>query len=131
MTKLCFAGGLLKRTVSPLTEKTDTLAARNRRSKEHRRSWRRLKTMADPIQRRHHEGMNELARFIDVTLNGRRRPGVARNIGFVLLVAEFGKIDGGRVNYISNGDRADMIAMMKEYVARAEGAYADGVKTQQ
>jgi hypothetical protein len=66
--------------------------------------------------------MNELARFLDKVLNGNRKP---KQIGFILLTAEFGKIEGGRVNYISNGNRADMIAMMREYLARVEGRYQE------
>ncbi|KQM21922.1 hypothetical protein ASE49_01000 [Novosphingobium sp. Leaf2] len=67
--------------------------------------------------------MNMLAAAIDETLNGKAKP---KTLAFVMLVAEFGQIDNGRVNYISNGTRADMIAMMKEFIARAEGRYAEG-----
>lgn len=67
--------------------------------------------------------MNALANLIDGLFNGDDEP---KRVGFVLLMAEFGKIDGGRVNYISNGERADMIAMMKEWLARAEGRYFEG-----
>lgn len=75
--------------------------------------------MADPIQTEYRKRMNDLARVIDTSLNG--KPGKPRRLGFILLVAEFGQITDGRVNYISNGDRADMIAMLREYLARAEG----------
>ena len=78
--------------------------------------------MSAPIQARYRAMMNGLAEGIDKLLNGKQRP---KKVGFVLLIAEFGEIDGGRVNYISNGDRADMIAMMKEWIARAEGRYAE------
>ena len=81
--------------------------------------------MADPIEAKHHANMNALAQGIDEILNGKRRPGKKRQLGFILLVAEFGKIDNGRVNYISNGERADMLAMLREYLARAEGRYSD------
>ena len=81
--------------------------------------------MADPIEQQHHAVMNALARGIDEGLNGPRLPGVKPKIGFVLLVSEFGKIDGGRVNYISNGQREDMLAMLREYLARVEGRYSD------
>lgn len=77
----------------------------------------------DPIQAQYREGMNALANFLDEHFNGGRDP---KRIGFVLLMAEFGKIEGGRVNYISNGERSDMIAMMKEWLARAEGRYQEG-----
>jgi hypothetical protein len=75
----------------------------------------------DPIQARYREGLNALANFLDDHFNSGVEP---KRVGFVLLMAEFGKIEGGRVNYISNGSRDDMIAMMKEMIARAEGRYS-------
>lgn len=81
--------------------------------------------MADPIQAQFHHDMNALAAGIDKIFNGPKLPGVKPKVGFVLLVAEFGKIDDGRVNYISNGNREDMLAMLREYLARAEGRYVD------
>lgn len=51
-------------------------------------------------------------------------------IGFVLLTSEFGQIEGGRVNYISNGTRDDMLAMMREYLARVEGRYKEPTGSQ-
>jgi hypothetical protein len=78
--------------------------------------------MSAPIQDEHREAMNRVAEVLDRKFNPDRHN---RKVGFVLLIAEFGKIEGGRVNYISNGERADMIAMMKEYIARAEGRYAE------
>jgi hypothetical protein len=79
--------------------------------------------MADhrPIDPRHRANMNALATAIDQTLNS---SGKETKLGFVMLVAEFGAIDNGRVNYISNGNRDDMIAMMKEFIARAEGRFS-------
>lgn len=74
--------------------------------------------MSDPIQPDLDHPMNQMARAIDQFLNDPTQP---RRLGFILLVAEFGKIEGGRVNYISNGDRADMIAMLREYLACLEG----------
>lgn len=79
--------------------------------------------MADPIQAQYRVRMNRLARQIDEGLNGRKKPGQAPRLGFILLTAEFGRIDGGSVNYISNGQREDMIAMLREYLARVEGRY--------
>lgn len=63
-----------------------------------------------------------LASGIDDALNV---PGSPKKLAFCLFVAEFGKIEGGRVNFISNGDRADMIAMVKEWLARTEGRYQE------
>lgn len=79
--------------------------------------------MPDRIQAQYRASMNRLARQIDEGLNGRRKPGRPPRVGFVLLTAEFGRIDNGRVNYISNGSREDMIAMLREYLARLEGRY--------
>ena len=81
--------------------------------------------MSDPVQPKYTQFMNKIARAIDEAFNGKRKPGKEPTVGFVLLVAEFNKIEDGRVNYISNGERADMIAMMKEYIARAEGRYSE------
>ncbi|MDH2327681.1 hypothetical protein QCN27_12485 [Cereibacter sp. SYSU M97828] len=78
--------------------------------------------MTAPIQERYRASMNQLAKRIDKELNGSRKP---RRVGFILLTAEFGHIDNGRVNYISNGEREDMIAMLREYLARVEGRYAE------
>lgn len=75
-----------------------------------------------PIEPRHRANMNAMATAIDQTLNGTKKP---KRFAFVMLVAEFGQIDNGRVNYISNGSREDMIAMMKEFIARAEGRYVE------
>lgn len=82
--------------------------------------------MVAPIQEKYRSQMNKLARVIDEWFNGKRKPGRKPKVGFILLTAEFGKIDGGRVNYISNGEREDMIAMLREYLARVEGRYQDG-----
>lgn len=65
--------------------------------------------------------MNALAEAIDEVFNV---PGQPKTVAFVLLTAKFGEIDGGRVNFITNGDRADVLAMMKEFIARSEGRYA-------
>lgn len=84
-----------------------------------------------PIQEQYRKQMNRLAKVIDEFFNGRRKPNRKATVGFILLTAEFGKIDGGRVNYISNGNREDMIAMMREYLARVEGRYSEGSETKQ
>ncbi len=66
--------------------------------------------------------MQALAKATDKTLNqGRKTP----KYGFVILVSEFRDYDGGRVNYVSNGNKSDMLAMMKEYIARCEGRYVE------
>lgn len=76
--------------------------------------------MADPIEAKYREKMSDLAEALDHVFNGDAK-GSDRKVGFVLLSFEFGKTEGGRVNYISNGERSDMIASMREWLARAEG----------
>lgn len=75
--------------------------------------------------------MNKLAHAIDEWLNGPKQIGIPPKLGFVLLVSEFGQIEDGRVNYISNGERDSMIAMLREYLARLEGRAAPEVRTPQ
>jgi hypothetical protein len=79
--------------------------------------------MADPIESAFLDMMNQLAAFMDAQFNG--PPGKPREVAFILLTARFGQIDNGRVNYISNGNRPDMLAMLREYLARAEGRYIE------
>jgi|GEM_PF-2509148 len=62
----------------------------------------------DPIQADLVERMNALA-FL---LEEEALPGW----GFALLVFPFGK--EGRMNYISNAERSDMVKAMKEFIAR-------------
>ena len=84
-----------------------------------------------PIQEQYRKQMNRLAKLIDEFFNGRRKPNRKPTVGFILLTAEFGKIEGGKVNYISNGNREDMIAMMREYLARVESRYSEGSEAKQ
>lgn len=81
----------------------------------------RRKSGHGPIEADQRAMMNALAKTLDDFFN----PGDRRNIAFVLLTAKFGDIEEGRVNYISNGKRADIVSMMKETTARFEGRYVD------
>jgi hypothetical protein len=84
--------------------------------------------MTQPIQPEFHETMNALAHGLDDIFNGTKLPGLPRKseVCFVLLTTRFGDIHGGRVNYISNGERQDVIATLRELLARFEGRYVDG-----
>lgn len=62
--------------------------------------------------------LQSLAAGLDTILNGDAK-GAARRVGFTVLVFNFG--DTGNVNYVSNADRADMIATLKSLLARWEG----------
>ena len=73
----------------------------------------------EPIEAEFIEVMNNIAKALDHTFNGRAPLG-ERTVGFVLLAFKFGT--EGRVNYISNANRADTLAAMKEFIARAESA---------
>lgn len=73
-----------------------------------------------PIQPEYHAMMNDVARSLDVFFNGDAR-GADRKTGFVLLVFPFNDHEG-RANYISNGaNRADIVALFKEQIARFQG----------
>lgn len=80
--------------------------------------------MAEPIDPKFHAMMNATATGLDEIFNGPAPPPPQvrrKTVGFALFVFEFGKVEGGRVNYISNAERADMIVAVKEWLARAEG----------
>jgi hypothetical protein len=76
-----------------------------------------------PIEPRVHSTMNVLARMVDEFLNGdpdRDFKIDDRKNGFVLLVFPFEGHEG-RCNYISNANRADIVVMLKEQLARLSG----------
>lgn len=68
-----------------------------------------------PIEDAHRELMNEVAGLLDKVFAG---------YGWTLLVFDFHRHDG-RMNYISNAQRADMLVAMKEFIARNEGRALD------
>lgn len=55
--------------------------------------------------------MREMADYITATIGSRS--------GFCLLVFDFG--EEGRMNYASNANRHDVVAAMKEFIAKMEG----------
>lgn len=83
--------------------------------------------MTDPIEPHIQEAANKLATVIDTAIN----PDLTtRRYGFCLLMFPFGENQPkDRMNYISNSQRPDMLAAMKEFIARAEGRYLDPAKT--
>jgi hypothetical protein len=72
-----------------------------------------------PIEPRLIGDMNSLARAVDEVLNGEAK-GKDRDYGFILMVFPFNGHEG-RANYISNANRADVVTMLKEQLARFEG----------
>lgn len=82
-----------------------------------------------PIEPEVREKMIKLGYFLDEYLNGSNKNN--RKWGFALLVFKFGSGKDHRSNYLSNCIREDMIATMKEFIARNEGTYIDPtIKTQ-
>jgi hypothetical protein len=72
-----------------------------------------------PIDPKFRAVMNDLAADLDTLFN----PGLKdteRMVGFVLLAFPLAGHEG-LVNYISNTDRADVVTMLKEQLARFEG----------
>lgn len=82
-----------------------------------------LSAQPGPIQEKYREQMNALAHSLDELLNGEggaaARPN-AQRVGFFLAVfdMEHAGPAPGRFNYISNSDKTDVRAMMKEIEAR-------------
>jgi len=74
--------------------------------------------MTDPISPAYRERMNELAHALDEIL---------APAGFALLVFDVNKPEGVRMSYISNARREDIVAAMKEFIARREGLMSDKV----
>lgn len=64
------------------------------------------------------EIMRGVAKAMDQALNCSN--GKKEN-GFVILIFPFDAPEGARVNYVSNADRRDIVAALKEITARFEG----------
>lgn len=74
-----------------------------------------------PIVAEQRKLMNVIANVLDEFFNKDQEN---KQVAFVLLTAKFGEYEGGRVNYISNGNREDIVSMMKELIARFEGRHS-------
>ena len=73
-----------------------------------------------PIEDNYRRKMNALARTLDEWFNGDAK-GKDRKVGFVLMLWEFGD-PPGRCNCISNAtNRAEVVTLLKEQLARFEG----------
>ena len=70
------------------------------------------------VDPKYRDMLNRIAKGLDDAFNGDTRP---KQVGFAVLLFNFDKIDAGRMNWISNADRADMIPALKEMVAQLEG----------
>jgi hypothetical protein len=75
-----------------------------------------------PIEEKMRQVMNDIGHVI-----GREIKKSGERYGFALLVFPMGENEPhDRMNYISNARREDMLAAMKEFIARVEGRYDDG-----
>ena len=75
-------------------------------------------TLGDaPIELKHRDMMNQLARKLDGFFNPKDEP---KTTGFVLMVFPLND-HGGRCNYISNSHRGDVVTLLKEQLKRFEG----------
>jgi hypothetical protein len=63
------------------------------------------------IEQRHHKSMNDVASLMTKIFKG---------YGFALFIFPFDG-DSGRMNYISNAAREDMLVALKEFIANNEG----------
>lgn len=78
-----------------------------------------------PIEEKHRALMNGLAEGLDDILNGPKCPKDQKETGFFLFVFDFNKgPQEGRMNYISNADRVDVLAALKSMVAQTEAMLA-------
>jgi hypothetical protein len=66
--------------------------------------------------------MQAIASSLDEALNGGKHDRKSKSIGFVVLLFPFDQVEGARTNYVSNCDRRDIIAALKEVTARFEGS---------
>lgn len=69
-----------------------------------------------PIEKEYIEQMNAIAQVLNELFNADGK----KTNGFALLVFPFER-EEGRMNYISNAARADMLLAMKEFIAINEG----------
>jgi hypothetical protein len=78
---------------------------------------------AGPVEQRYKDQMTAVMRTLDQFFNGNKGP---RKTGVAVLVFSLEhQEEGGRVNYMSNVDRGDMLTAMKEFIARNEGRFDD------
>lgn len=75
--------------------------------------------MVSPIEPRYRYKLRKLAEYVDKIFNGSAK-GKNRKVGFTILVFPLWG-ENGRMNYISSGERGDMIVAMKVLIAQWEG----------
>lgn len=66
--------------------------------------------------------MNDIGKILARALNEHTK-GTSEKYGFALLMFGLKGDETTRMNYISNANREDMLAALKEFIARNEGTY--------
>ncbi|MHC2537004.1 hypothetical protein [Bradyrhizobium diazoefficiens] len=80
---------------------------------------RKLNPLGDmPLDEIHAEKLQRIARRLDHIFNGNKR-GLDRDWGFALMLFPFRGMPGN-CHYISNGNRAQMIELLREQIRRFE-----------
>lgn len=78
--------------------------------------------MNQPIEKKYHDFLNSVANGLDSIFNGPDCPADKKVTGFFLFAYDFKKgPEQGRMNYISNSHRDDVLTGLKEMVAHLEG----------
>jgi len=72
-----------------------------------------------PIEKEYQDIMRDVGHFIDDLFNGDAK-GDAKKTGFILMVFPLND-HNGRCNYISNGNREDVVTLLKGQLARFQG----------
>jgi hypothetical protein len=74
-----------------------------------------------PVEEEYHQKMVATMGAVDQLFNGPPGPDREKKTGIVIMVFPYGD-KTGRCNYMSNGaDRADIVTLMREMIARFEG----------
>ena len=77
-----------------------------------------------PIQPELRALMNDIGDAIGGALTNHTKH-CGEKYGFCLMMFALGEGEGHRMNYIANVEREDMLAAMKEFIARNEGRYEE------
>jgi hypothetical protein len=96
--------------------------------------WRRgvieMIEKPQPIEDGMYQTMNNIGQLLGGAIDEAAKA-IHRRYGFALFVFPLDEGDDGRMNYISNASRGDMLAALKEFIARNEGRYEDHQKENQ
>ena len=83
-----------------------------------------------PIESVLSELMNDIGHIIGRALKEHTKA-YGEKYGFALLMFGLSGDETCRMNYIANVDRQDMIAALREFIARNEGTYQEGFTRKQ